>query len=1068
MNINFKRSLLLSAFALLISFSLKASFGISFPEDIIKKGFSSIVAANVQLTYDYNNCGDLSFKTYVYVPNSYNSTNAAVDNPKVNIDSIYSDGAGNNVIQISYTGLVASTSSGTQSLVYLLTNIISPDANCEAAEHKFVIESSSCTVNSSDTTLIQLTSKDEVIITQSEISTNICDVSTGVADTSGSPIKQKITLSKTNPKTGYFGEIIFEKGSPNLKCIGVTEVNTGVEYNLRKIPFIDNGTQIIFQTSLSADTTSAPIEGLAGGSRSYYLYFDINPVLSVLDTFETKASANLANVFCPADSIYIDDYNDSLNISGGKIIVHPCADESVVDVPDIQFWNLSSNCFEAVCPSTAQFLYQIDNSFLSQNKPEYNGPFEFEVDFGAAIAIENFKVYYSNPFGVNLSDSTVNIEYILRGQTAYTAAGQFNINTSFIKSTLGLTSNDTLEKIKIIYPEMDTLTSALVEFTHYLASSTSGVGGNASDFYTNANIEFGGDTLKWSKENQVYESAAAVCSGLIARDYFFARDPNVLGSTKKFRTQAVLEGGLKYPLVFELDYVGERNGLTLQYKLDEPLTDVKNFRLYFGSGTFLGQTGSAWTNFKSLAMFNATTGDTGGNVSLSVSGDTLTISNLDLPFNGCNPSTRPKLFIAMDVTVKKYAYPTSYINTNPNPNEYLSLFSGWSVNGIAQYEQRVVQKCGETEKKVLDVEPLDTYTYSYVVSNTGNVPLEEFTLFNVLPNNGDEFTVSGKNRGSNGDFTCSSINDIQVKLVDLVTGNNIPGIGNANFDIQVNTNPCLSTDLALSNPSVCSNSWQPYIIGSCSLTAPLAIRIKKKNGVIAINGGQQLVVSVNAVAPNEPVGTELNNSFVTRVKLRNNLQLAAVESRSKKVRIADISTCKNDSLIVLCTDCKGFVPTPGKKYVLSAWVSDGRDIPENAMNFSEAAIRLSFLGTGSTVLMVKDFNAKGNNVNGWQRIEEEFDVPLGVVSLEITFLNNYSGGVGSEDIYFDDFRIHPFNASMMTYVYNVETMQLEAQLDDRNFYTQYIYDEEGNLVKVNVETIDGVRTTAETRTNIAR
>ena len=1067
MNINFRR-LLLSVFALLFSFSLKASFGVSFPEDTIKKGFSSIVAANIQLTYDYNDCGDLGFKTYVYVPDSFNATNAAVDHINVNVDNVYPDGAGNNVIEISYSGLVASSSAGTQTLIYLLTNIISPDANCESAEHNFVIESSSCSVNSSDTTLIQLTSKDKVIITQSEISTNICDVSTGAADTSGSPIKQKITLSKTNPKTGYFGEIIFEKGSPNLKCIGVTEVNTGVEYNLKKIPFTDNGTEIIFETSLTANTSSAPIEGLPGGSRSYYLYFDIDPILSALDTFETKASAALANVFCPDDSVYVDDYNDNLNLAGGKIIVHPCADESVVDVPDIQFWNLSSNCFNAICPTTAKFLYQIDNSFLSPNKPDYKAPFEFEVEFGAAIAIENFKVYYSMPYGVDLSDSTVNIEYILKGQAVYTPVGTFNINTYFTKSTLGLSSLDTLKKVKIIYPKMDKLTSALVEFTHYLASTTPIVGGSASDFHTHANVEFGGDTLKWSKENQVFESAAAVCSGLIARDYFLARDPNVLGSSQKFRTQAVLEGGKKYPLVFELDYVGERNGLTLQYKLDEPLTNIQNFRLFFGPGTFLGQGPSALSSFKSLAIFNSS-GAAGGNVSLSISGDILTISNVDLPFNGCNPTTRPKLFIAMDVTVEKYAYPTSYINVNPNIEEYLSLFSGWSVNGNAKYEQRVVQKCGETEKKVLDVEPLDTYTYSYVVSNTGNEPLEEFTLFNVLPNAGDKFTVSGKSRGSTGDFACSSINDIQVRLVDLGTGNNIPGIGNANFDIEVNTNPCLNADLALSNASGCSSSsWQTYVSGSCGLTAPLAIRLKKKAGVTAINGGQQLVIDVSAAAPNEVVGTQLNNSFVTRVKLRNNLQLGAVESRSKKVRIADESTCKNDSLIVLCTDCKGFVPTPGKKYVLSAWVSDGRDIPENAVNFAEAAIRLSFLGTGSTVLMVKDFTAKGNNVNGWQRIEEEFDVPHGVVSLEVTFLNNYTGGSGSEDIYFDDFRIHPFNASMMTYVYNIETMQLEAQLDNRNFYTQYIYDEEGNLVKVNVETIDGVRTTAETRTNIAR
>ena len=65
----------------------------------------------------------------------------------------------------------------------------------------------------------------------------------------------------------------------------------------------------------------------------------------------------------------------------------------------------------------------------------------------------------------------------------------------------------------------------------------------------------------------------------------------------------------------------------------------------------------------------------------------------------------------MDVTVEKYAYPTSYINTNPNVDDYLSLFGGWSVNGKTRYEQRVVQKCGDIEKSVSHVS--NTYFFYF-------------------------------------------------------------------------------------------------------------------------------------------------------------------------------------------------------------------------------------------------------------------------------------------------------------------------------------------------------------------
>jgi hypothetical protein len=68
-------------------------------------------------------------------------------------------------------------------------------------------------------------------------------------------------------------------------------------------------------------------------------------------------------------------------------------------------------------------------------------------------------------------------------------------------------------------------------------------------------------------------------------------------------------------------------------------------------------------------------------------------------------------------------------------------------------------------------------------------------------------------------------------------------------------------------------------------------------------------------------------------------------------------------------------------------------------------------------------------------------------------------------VYFDDIRIHPFNADMKTYVYDPQTLRLMAELDENNYATFYNYDEEGQLIRVKKETVQGVKTIKETRTS---
>ena len=232
------------------------------------------------------------------------------------------------------------------------------------------------------------------------------------------------------------------------------------------------------------------------------------------------------------------------------------------------------------------------------------------------------------------------------------------------------------------------------------------------------------------------------------------------------------------------------------------------------------------------------------------------------------------------------------------------------------------------------------------------------------------------------------------------------------------------------------------------------------------NPASNITVGANADGLKWYSGTNNNWAEITSD------QIAAQILLGNKIAIASSSSstgCISNIVplniaVLPCDVCQNtFAPIPGNKYVLSAWVSNDDDYAMNATDFSKSKITLHF--TGGSQSSYIDFTASGKTVEGWQRIENEFTVPAWAEKMNILFKNENTAN--SYNAYFDDFRIHPFNASMITYVYNQETMQLEAQMDENNFYTRYIYDDEGNLVKTNVETIEGVRTVAETRSNIA-
>jgi hypothetical protein len=161
---------------------------------------------------------------------------------------------------------------------------------------------------------------------------------------------------------------------------------------------------------------------------------------------------------------------------------------------------------------------------------------------------------------------------------------------------------------------------------------------------------------------------------------------------------------------------------------------------------------------------------------------------------------------------------------------------------------------------------------------------------------------------------------------------------------------------------------------------------------------------------------------------------------------------------------------PGTTYTLQAWVSrDSVDVPtfRNDLLAPGANIRLGirvrfYDAAGSLISSSDLLEPSGYLVEGWQKIEGDFEVPANTANVSFWMSSGKVGGAFSP-AYLDDIRIQPLKSKMTCYVYDPENYRLRASLDDDNFATVYHYDEAGGLYLVQKETVLGIRTLQESR-----
>ncbi len=191
----------------------------------------------------------------------------------------------------------------------------------------------------------------------------------------------------------------------------------------------------------------------------------------------------------------------------------------------------------------------------------------------------------------------------------------------------------------------------------------------------------------------------------------------------------------------------------------------------------------------------------------------------------------------------------------------------------------------------------------------------------------------------------------------------------------------------------------------------------------------------------------------------SSLQVASGTTASQTVNIAQ--SCGNPTNGIVegefkpqgCLCIPPFEPSVGK-YILGAWVKVG-DRADVTSYTGDVRIEVQVSG-GNPILV--PMNPSGPILDGWQRIEGTFEFTGTATTLTFN-LKNLSQ---SELAYFDDFRIHPYLAGMTTTVYDPKTLLPLATHDGYNFTTFYNYDENLNLTRVRVETIEGIKTVSET------
>ncbi|MCC6463485.1 MAG: hypothetical protein IT260_23645 [Saprospiraceae bacterium] len=164
---------------------------------------------------------------------------------------------------------------------------------------------------------------------------------------------------------------------------------------------------------------------------------------------------------------------------------------------------------------------------------------------------------------------------------------------------------------------------------------------------------------------------------------------------------------------------------------------------------------------------------------------------------------------------------------------------------------------------------------------------------------------------------------------------------------------------------------------------------------------------------------------------------------------------------------------PTRGYMVRVWVHT------NGLLNAAAGLKYQFLNSNGTVAgedvvyyaTSTGFTANNNGytyakADGWVLLSLKLVLPVGLSgrTLVLKCVNNHA----TASAWFDDFRFQPLHADMTNYLYDTQAGLVTYTIDKDNFYQKIEYDAMGRVKKVSQETLQGLKTVAETNLNYYR
>ncbi|OFY63015.1 MAG: hypothetical protein A3H98_10660 [Bacteroidetes bacterium RIFCSPLOWO2_02_FULL_36_8] len=371
----------------------------------------------------------------------------------------------------------------------------------------------------------------------------------------------------------------------------------------------------------------------------------------------------------------------------------------------------------------------------------------------------------------------------------------------------------------------------------------------------------------------------------------------------------------------------------------------------------------------------------------------------------------------------------------------------------------------------------------------------EIKLFN--PDNKIEFIETSNVLGRNANNNLNKFSDTKAKNSFKIFGNGVSVIG-----LELNSQVCLAdgSNSIIRNNTINSNIYSHKPINrtdcdykdfSTEVPKPELLSVNKNNNTLGINYS---ISDLDAMTADFAMDFYLTNgrgdlknylgshtvnnngTYLAEINIPSGIALLSGDSIAATVTsLGNVGTGLpagtsevvyltlsgiSDTLSFNCDDCIGsFSPVPGKKYVISAWVKEANAKPATT-GYQNPVALIQFENHRGNIQKTEPFSAKGQIMDGWQRLEEEFVIPDQTMKIKLE-LSCKSG-----ECYFDDVRIFPAEGTMKSFVYDPLTLRLMAELDERNYATFFEYDEEGELVRLKKETEKGIMTLQEYRKNL--